>query len=49
MKMDDIPEDDLKSMKGKLVEVFKVLGGKKTGLQKKKEKMDKLAMMHFRL
>jgi len=47
--MDDIPDDDLKSMDAKLVEVFKVLGGKKTGLEKKKEKMDKLAMMHFRL
>jgi len=47
--MDDIPDEDLKSMDAKLVEVFKVLGGKKTGLEKKKEKMDKLAMMHFRL
>jgi len=47
--MDDIPDEDLKSMDAKLVEVFKVLGGKKTGLEKKKEKMDALAMMHFRL
>jgi len=47
--MDDIPEEEMKKLDEKLVEAFKVLGGSKTTLEKKKEKLSHLANQHFKL
>ena len=47
--MDDIPEEDMAKLDEKLVEAFRALGGRKSGLEKKKEKLDHLAKQHFKL
>ena len=47
--MDDIPDEDMAKLDEKLVEAFKALGGKKSSLEKKKEKLDHLANQHFKL
>ena len=47
--MDDIPEEEMKKLDEKLVEAFRALGGSKTSLEKKKEKLSHLANQHFKL
>ena len=47
--MDDIPEEEMDKLDEKLVEAFKMLGGSKSSLEKKKEKLNLLAQQHFKL
>lgn len=47
--MDDVPDEDMAKLDQKLVEAFKVLGGRKDGLAKKKAALSSLASMHFKL
>ncbi|TRY70913.1 hypothetical protein TCAL_07526 [Tigriopus californicus] len=47
--MDDIADDDMKKMDEMLANVFRLLSKKKGGAQKKKEKKDALAIMHFKI
>jgi len=47
--MDDIPDEDMQKLDEKLVEAFKALGGRKSSVEKKKEKLDQLANQHFKL
>merc|ERR1719348_224565 len=49
LEMDDIPEDELNRLDAKLVDAFKVLGGRKDKQGKKKAEMLKVANMHFKL
>jgi len=46
--MDEIPDEDMNKLDQKLVDAFKLLGGKDR-LAKKKEKMSALANIHFKL
>jgi len=47
--MDDIDEEDMNKMDEALANVFRQLSGKKSGKEKRKEKMDALAKEHFRM
>ncbi len=48
--MDDIPEEDMAKMDEALANVFKQLsGGKKSGSEKKKERKEAMAKIHFRV
>eukprot|EP00092_Neocalanus_flemingeri_P022359 GFUD01024250.1.p1 GENE.GFUD01024250.1~~GFUD01024250.1.p1 ORF type:complete len:705 (+),score=293.67 GFUD01024250.1:248-2362(+) len=49
LDMDDVPDEDMAKLDQKLVEAFKVLGGRKDGLAKKKAALSSLASMHFKL
>ena len=49
LEMDDIPDDELARLDEKLVEAFKALGGRKDKHGKMKEKLLKMANMHFQL
>ena len=47
--MDDISEEDMKKMDEALANVFRQLSGKKSQGLKKKERKDKLAVVHFKI
>jgi len=49
LEMDDIPDDELARLDEKLVQAFKALGGRKDKHGKRKEKLLKMANMHFQL
>lgn len=47
--MDEVPDEDMAKLDEKLVEAFKAIGGRKDRASKKKENLQNLANMHFKL